>query len=64
MSSLKRKNQQGSKFLKQGGDWVTGVVDRNSPDIKKAIEDARQMQQQIMRQKDINPESLKRVVKL
>ncbi len=64
MSSLKRKNQQGSKFLKQSGDWVTGMVDRNSPDVKKAIEDARQMQQQIMRQKDINPESLKRVVKL
>ncbi|MVT07757.1 hypothetical protein [Chitinophaga tropicalis] len=53
-----------STFLKQGGNWQTGKVDKNNPDVKKGIETARQMQKQIMQQKESNPESLKRVVKL
>lgn len=63
-NSHSSKTHQHSQFLKGGGHWVTGKEDRYTPTVVKGIEVARQMQQQIKRQKDINPESLKRIVKL
>jgi hypothetical protein len=64
MTNSHSKNHQQSQFLKEGGHWVTGKADRYTPVVVKGIEEARQMQQQIKQQKDTNPESLKRIVKL
>ena len=64
MTNSHNKNHHQSQFLKEGGHWVTGKADRYTPVVVKGIEEARQMQQQIKQQKDTNPESLKRIVKL